>query len=839
MRIRAVCAALIAVSSVLVVGSSSNAAEPEEGRLLAADHDPAPATYPFEWVSDSYFTHEPGPFSELRPAAWEIRSLTDGHVVDTAPNDPDVSFDSPRLAGDQVVTRTAVDGGSLLQFRGLAGAPSAGPVTVPQSDTELLVHKRGVLVDRIVSGNHTLMLLDSTGAATPISGAAPGFHPVVYDTDGDAVLIGDGTKLFVVDLATVSATPVADVPATTDWAALTRNRVVWRTDHIGDDGEHYAWRQRDGSASGTVVTPHTYTQLTIGDDLAALQVPADGTYLRTELVRISIPSGSVSAPLVSGVSSARSLADGRVVFTEDYDVSVLTSAGQKTKLADLARPVRAIAQLALAGQRVVGSVGGAGLRETTLTATDWKAVAGGPASAGSSFQLAGDVSYTEEDRTLRWPGGQRSFPQFTNVFLGRGGKYVAVQTSADFDTYSIQDTRTGAEVATRSSNLPVAIDGTWLWQGPDAATGRLTATDLVSHATKTVDTPARCAGYLTVVGRWALNTCDSANVWATDLLGVRPSFTIPGVQALRTLPVLGNGFVVDFRIVPTDPDVPELVVTDLNSASHPQRVVGPIRGRIFPPGPAYAVDQDGGARLVYVDPESRVRAVDLTWLAPPPPTSNDTTPPVLSSTALGDRVRSSTAAVRYAYGYRDNVKVASYDVGYRVATAGHALGAWTYPTAWQRTTATSVSVTPAAGTDTCFMVRARDTAGNVSGWTPQSCTAMPQDDRVMTGSGSISRLAFSSAYRGTVTRLNRSGASITKTGEYGHRIAVLTLAGPGQGSVDVYHGSRRIGRVSLAATSWSRRTVYLPVTAYLSGSVRVVSVSSLPSSIDGVALLRS
>jgi hypothetical protein len=127
----------------------------------------------------------------------------------------------------------------------------------------------------------------------------------------------------------------------------------------------------------------------------------------------------------------------------------------------------------------------------------------------------------------------------------------------------------------------------------------------------------------------------------------------------------------------------------------------------------------------------------------------------------------------------------------------------------------------------------------MSGWSPQTCSVYPQDDRALTSVGSVTRGSSGLAFQGTTSTLNATGAALTKTGESGVRIALVTLNGPGQGSVDVYHAGVKIASVSLAAATQSRKVTYLPVTAYRTGEVRVVSTSSAPAAVDGIAFLRS
>jgi hypothetical protein len=57
--------------------------------------------------------------------------------------------------------------------------------------------------------------------------------------------------------------------------------------------------------------------------------------------------------------------------------------------------------------------------------------------------------------------------------------------------------------------------------------------------------------------------------------------------------------------------------------------------------------------------------------------------------------------------------------------------------------------------------------------------------------------------------------------------------------VDVYHANVKIGTVSFAATTTARKVIYLPTTVYRTGAVKIVSTSTAPAAIDGVAFLRS
>jgi hypothetical protein len=215
----------------------------------------------------------------------------------------------------------------------------------------------------------------------------------------------------------------------------------------------------------------------------------------------------------------------------------------------------------------------------------------------------------------------------------------------------------------------------------------------------------------------------------------------------------------------------------------------------------------------------------------------DGTKPTLVSRSAGDRVRLSSS-VKFTYAFKDNGVLTTYDVAYRTAAAGRLLGSWVYPAGWQGIRSTSVSFTAGLGSDSCFMVRARDAAGNTSPWAPSTCTSIPLDDRALTAAGSVSRTSTTMAFQNTASRLNKSGARLYRSGQVGNRVAVVALVGPGQGTVEVWHGSHKLGRLSLASTNWGRRVFYLPTTSYLTGTVSVVSVSTAYSSIDGLSVLR-
>ena len=497
----------------------------------------------------------------------------------------------------------------------------------------------------------------------------------------------------------------------------------------------------------------------------------------------------------------------------------------------------------------------------------------------------------------------------------------------------VQDVRTGAEYGAVDARL-TGIDGTWVWTRSDS-TGVLSGRDVSTGQTKTVQTsiPPYCGPGLQVAGRWAL-ACGVV----VDLLGVVPDRR-PTAGASATW-VLGDGYIASV----VAGQAPELLVTDLNDSTTPNRSYGTVATESWRNNRRVIAESGAGdPRFAFVDDAEQVRVATVDWLKPAPPTTRtdktaptltsatagprtsatqaigfsyaftdpnsdaepasgvasydvryqqrtglsgaygdwkeqattetrvtmtaaptvdtcfqvratdkagnvspwsasqctqvDGTAPTLFHISAGDRVRT-TSAVQLSFSYRDNMQTASYDVVYRTAAAGSSLGQWVFPAGWQKMRTTSVSLTVGGGTDTCFMVRARDAAGNLSAWSPSICTSLPLDDRSLSIVGSVTRATTAMGIYGTASRINKSGAGLYRTGQVGNRIAVLALTGPGQGAVDVYHAGYKLGRISLAAPSWSRKVFYLPATPYRSGTVSIVSVSPAYAWIDGFTALR-
>jgi hypothetical protein len=218
----------------------------------------------------------------------------------------------------------------------------------------------------------------------------------------------------------------------------------------------------------------------------------------------------------------------------------------------------------------------------------------------------------------------------------------------------------------------------------------------------------------------------------------------------------------------------------------------------------------------------------------------DATVPTVALSAPSAVTLADRATVTYrandANGIRD------HDVRYRRARSDGTFGAWQRPSSWQATTATSRSIDVPRGYEYCFSVRARDTVGNVSAWSPPRCTSRPLDDRSLSASSAWTRGTGSAYVDGTVTSTTRQGAEVTRREISARRVYLVATRCPTCGTADVFIGSTRVGRVDLhATTTQHQRVIALPASSSVrSGKLTVrVTSSGKRVAIDGVAFRRS
>ncbi|MGD9990591.1 MAG: TolB family protein [Candidatus Nanopelagicales bacterium] len=209
----------------------------------------------------------------------------------------------------------------------------------------------------------------------------------------------------------------------------------------------------------------------------------------------------------------------------------------------------------------------------------------------------------------------------------------------------------------------------------------------------------------------------------------------------------------------------------------------------------------------------------------------DAAAPAASPAAAPRTLTSSTWRLSWS-GKDAGSGVASYDVAWRYSG-----GTWKSPSAWSATTAKSVVLPVAAAKTYCWHVRARDKAGNVGPWSAERCSRTPYDDRALSASSTWARRTGSGYLFGTLTSTSISGARATSNASVsGTRVDLVVTRCPACGSVDVYIGSTKVGRISTAGPQASRVLVTLRAGSKLSGRLVVIARGGMVN-IDGYAVL--
>jgi hypothetical protein len=197
-----------------------------------------------------------------------------------------------------------------------------------------------------------------------------------------------------------------------------------------------------------------------------------------------------------------------------------------------------------------------------------------------------------------------------------------------------------------------------------------------------------------------------------------------------------------------------------------------------------------------------------------------------------------SSSVSVAWTGSDASGIQSYDVQYTRATWNGKPGP---PVAGlTNTTATTATLTGIAqGSEYCFQVRAKDWAGNVSGWSKSRCTAIPLDDRAMSASSGWKKLSARSFYSGTAMQATSKGRTLTRKGAATGRAVLLVDEGKGYGAVDVLYNGKVVKTLSLVATRTRNQVaVTLPSIRKANTTIVVRTRSARKVLIDGLLLAR-
>ena len=216
----------------------------------------------------------------------------------------------------------------------------------------------------------------------------------------------------------------------------------------------------------------------------------------------------------------------------------------------------------------------------------------------------------------------------------------------------------------------------------------------------------------------------------------------------------------------------------------------------------------------------------------------DAAPPAAALAPVAAPLLSTATTLTWSATDSGGSGLSRYDVRYRTAPIGGALGAYVQPRSWQSLSVRSVSASLAQGAQYCFSVRARDVAGNVGAWSTERCTWVALDDRGLSLSGAWTRGAAAGYAYGTWTKATRTGVSLVRGSVQGRRIGIVATTCATCGSVTVHHAGVRVGTIGLySATTRARQVRWLalqPVTR--TGTVTITTLSSRAVIVDGLVV---
>ena len=183
----------------------------------------------------------------------------------------------------------------------------------------------------------------------------------------------------------------------------------------------------------------------------------------------------------------------------------------------------------------------------------------------------------------------------------------------------------------------------------------------------------------------------------------------------------------------------------------------------------------------------------------------------------------------------------NYDVRYRVAKWNTSFGNWAAPKTWQHMSPTKRLIGLKRGNDYCVIVRARNWAAQLTGWSSQRCLTRPLDDRSLTPSTGWRTRTGSSFMAGTYRSTNHKGATLRLSSARVKRVGIVATMCASCGKVAVLVGGTRIGTINLHATSTHRQTLLmLPAFSRRTGDVILrVKTSGLRVQIDGLSISRT
>src|SRR4051794_8513193 len=181
----------------------------------------------------------------------------------------------------------------------------------------------------------------------------------------------------------------------------------------------------------------------------------------------------------------------------------------------------------------------------------------------------------------------------------------------------------------------------------------------------------------------------------------------------------------------------------------------------------------------------------------------DTVPPSIPKVSLPIEVMHARDPANLFFSATDDRGIVRYIIRTRTTTFGQAFGAWSIRAAWNGTISTNILTdTRSQGSTHCYSVRAVDSAGNASGWSPALCQVIRLGYVALTQATSGWARSYNSRYdSGSALVATRLGAKLTHKNARGDRFWVVALKCPTCGTVGVYSGSTLVKKISLYAAT--------------------------------------
>jgi hypothetical protein len=202
---------------------------------------------------------------------------------------------------------------------------------------------------------------------------------------------------------------------------------------------------------------------------------------------------------------------------------------------------------------------------------------------------------------------------------------------------------------------------------------------------------------------------------------------------------------------------------------------------------------------------------------------------------------SKTVTVRWT-GSDTGATISHYAVQVRHAGWNGGFGPWSTPSSWSNLSAATVHVAAAlsVGYEYCYRVVATDSLGHTA-TSASRCTELPVDDKSMAASSGWVRATNSAYYLGTYSPTTHLNATLHLTSAQFDRVALVATTCPNCATVQILAGSTIIATVKLAATTTTRKVIFvLPAVSQRTATITVKVVSSGHlAQIDGLGVIRA